>query len=93
MIPARVSLAIVALLLVLRGVIAAVLPLSADEAYYWLWSLHPAFGYFDHPPMIAWLIRAGTFVFGDTPLGVRAAGVAKEQRAPTRSSHARVGSR
>ncbi len=76
MIPARVSLAIVALLLVLRGVIAAVLPLSADEAYYWLWSLHPAFGYFDHPPMIAWLIRAGTFVFGDTPLGVRAAGVA-----------------
>ncbi len=75
MIPARVSLALVALLLVLRGVMAAVLPLSADEAYYWLWSLHPAFGYFDHPPMIAWLIRAGTLVLGDTPIGVRLAGV------------------
>ena len=62
-------------LLLLRGVMAAVLPLSADEAYYWLWSQHPAWGYFDHPPMIAWLIRAGTFVLGDTPLGVRAAGV------------------
>ena len=62
-------------LLLLRGVMAAALPLSADEAYYWLWSLHPAFGYFDHPPMIAWLIRAGTFVLGDTPLGVRAAGM------------------
>ncbi len=54
---------------------AAVLPLSADEAYYWLWSQHPAWGYFDHPPMIAWLIRAGTWVLGDTPLGVRLAGV------------------
>jgi 4-amino-4-deoxy-L-arabinose transferase-like glycosyltransferase len=74
-IAARVSLALIALLLVLRGVMAAVLPLSADEAYYWLWSQHPAWGYFDHPPMIAWLIRAGTWVLGDTPLGVRLAGV------------------
>ena len=56
-------------------VMAALLPLSADEAYYWLWSRHLAAGYFDHPPMIAWLIRAGTRVFGDTPFGVRAAGV------------------
>ena len=58
MIPARVSLIGVALLILLRGVMAGLLPLSADEAYYWLWSLHPAWGYFDHPPMIAWLIRA-----------------------------------
>lgn len=54
---------------------AARLPLSADEAYYWLWSQHLAAGYYDHPPMIAWLIRAGTFVFGDTPFGVRFAGL------------------
>ncbi len=74
-IPARVSLALVALLLLLRGVMAAALPLSADEAYYWLWSQHPAWGYYDHPPMIAWLIRVGTLLLGDTPLGVRAAGV------------------
>ena len=58
MIPARASLALVALLLVLRAVMAALLPLSADEAYYWLWSKHLAAGYYDHPPMIAWLIRA-----------------------------------
>jgi len=50
---------------------AADLPLSADEAYYWLWSRHPAAGYYDHPPLIAWLIRAGTLLFGDTPFGVR----------------------
>ena len=30
-----------------------------DEAYYWLYTLFPAWGYFDHPPMIAWLITAG----------------------------------
>ncbi len=75
MIPARVSLALVLLLIVIRGVVAAMLPLSADEAYYWLWSKHLAAGYLDHPPMIAWLIRCGTTLFGDTPLGVRAAGI------------------
>src|SRR3569623_1440485 len=75
MIPARVSLALVALLLVSRAVMTAMLPLSADEAYYWLWSKHLAAGYYDHPPAIAWLIRAGTALFGDTPFGVRFAGV------------------
>jgi 4-amino-4-deoxy-L-arabinose transferase-like glycosyltransferase len=74
-IPARISLLLVAFLLLLRAIMAAQLPLSADEAYYWLWSLHPAAGYFDHPPMIAWLIRAGTMLFGDTSFGVRFAGV------------------
>src|SRR6476660_474196 len=34
-----------------------------DEAYYWIYSKFPAWGYFDHPPMIAMLIRAGTSVF------------------------------
>ena len=71
----RISLILILALFILRGIMAAQLPLSADEAYYWLWSQHPAAGYFDHPPMIAWLIRAGTFVFGDTPFGVRFAGL------------------
>ena len=38
MIPARVSLALIAALIFLRAVMAGLLPLSADEAYYWLWS-------------------------------------------------------
>jgi 4-amino-4-deoxy-L-arabinose transferase-like glycosyltransferase len=66
----RYALAI-ALLSALRFIAAASLPLSADEAYYWLWSKHLAAGYFDHPPAIAFVIRAGTVLFGDTPLGVR----------------------
>jgi 4-amino-4-deoxy-L-arabinose transferase-like glycosyltransferase len=34
--------------------------LSHDEAYYWLWSRYPDWGYFDHPPLIAWLIALTT---------------------------------
>jgi 4-amino-4-deoxy-L-arabinose transferase-like glycosyltransferase len=34
----------------------------ADEAYYWLWSLNLAWGYFDQPPVIAWIIRAASVV-------------------------------
>lgn len=51
---------------------ALAVPLFPDEYYYWTWSRHLAAGYFDHPPAIAWLIRAGTALFGATPLGVRA---------------------
>ncbi|MFL5349247.1 MAG: ArnT family glycosyltransferase [Hyalangium sp.] len=29
-----------------------------DEAYYWQWARHLAWGYFDHPPLIAWWIAA-----------------------------------
>jgi 4-amino-4-deoxy-L-arabinose transferase-like glycosyltransferase len=75
MIPARLSLIGVVVLIALRGAMAGLLPLSADEAYYWLWSKHLALGYFDHPPMIAWAIRAGTLLFGDNPFGVRFTGV------------------
>ena len=46
-------------------------PLAPEEAYYWDYSQHPNLSYFDHPPMVAWMIRFGTAVFGDTELGVR----------------------
>jgi 4-amino-4-deoxy-L-arabinose transferase-like glycosyltransferase len=58
-------------LLVLRLAAAAWTPLTFDEAYYWTWSKHLAFGYYDHPPMVAILIRMGTRIAGDTELGVR----------------------
>jgi 4-amino-4-deoxy-L-arabinose transferase-like glycosyltransferase len=56
---------------ILRFVMAAIVPIVPDEAYYWDWSRHLAAGYFDHPPAIALLIRAGTMIAGDTPFGVR----------------------
>src|SRR5690348_10470338 len=62
---------IVLALVVLRLIAAAVTPLSFDEAYYWTWSKHLAGGYYDHPPMVALVIRLGTMIAGDTELGVR----------------------
>jgi dolichol-phosphate mannosyltransferase len=43
-----------------------------EEAYYWNYAQHLDIGYLDHPPVVAWLIHAGTSLFGDTELGVRA---------------------
>lgn len=43
-------------LTVLRLVAAARAELVPDEAYYTLWAHHPALGYYDHPPMVAWWI-------------------------------------
>jgi hypothetical protein len=51
--------------------VAAVVHLTEDEAYYRLWAASLQFGYYDHPPMIAWWIRVGTLIAGDTALGVR----------------------
>jgi len=48
--------------------------LFPDEAYYWVWSRALAAGYFDHPPMVALWIRAGTAIAGQTALGVRLLG-------------------
>lgn len=52
---------------VVRLVMATLVPLTNDEAYYWEWSHRLAAGYFDHPPAIAWLIALGP----DTAFGVR----------------------
>ena len=51
---------------------AAGTELLHDEAYYWVYSHYPDWGYFDHPPMIALLIKAGYAIFPnelDQPAG------------------------
>jgi 4-amino-4-deoxy-L-arabinose transferase-like glycosyltransferase len=59
-------------LLALQALAAGRLELTFDEAYYTLWSRSLSFGYLDHPPMVALLIRASTSLFGGSELGVRA---------------------
>jgi 4-amino-4-deoxy-L-arabinose transferase-like glycosyltransferase len=68
------SVLILAMVL-LRCLAAAWTPLTFDEAYYWMWSKHLAFGYYDHPPMVALVIRLGTMIAGDTEFGVRVASI------------------
>lgn len=44
--------------------------LANDEAYYWMYARKLDFGYYDHPPMIALMIRAGGLLLHGE-LGVR----------------------
>ena len=63
----------VLLLTIIRLILAGKTELIPEESYYWTYSQHPALSYFDHPPMVAWMIALGTGVFGNTELGVRIA--------------------
>ncbi len=53
--------------LILAGDVAAWLTLGLlpDEAYYWLWSQRLELSYFDHPPLVAWLLAPLTALFGN----------------------------
>jgi 4-amino-4-deoxy-L-arabinose transferase-like glycosyltransferase len=67
--------ALIAAMTAMRFIFAGSLDLRTDEAYYWTWSKESALSFLDHPPMIAWFIRFGTAIFGDTNFGVRFAGL------------------
>ena len=47
--------------------------LLVEEAYYWNYAQHLDFGYLDHPPMVALLIKITTTLFGTNEFGVRIA--------------------
>lgn len=42
-----------------------------DELYYIACSKHLDFGYVDHPPLVALLTLVGTWIFGETVIGLR----------------------
>jgi 4-amino-4-deoxy-L-arabinose transferase-like glycosyltransferase len=69
--PTLTALAALLTLTAIRLVVAARMPLSADEAYYRVWAHALAPGYLDHPPMVAIWIRAGITLAGDNTFGVR----------------------
>ncbi len=43
--------------LAIKFILAYVIPMSGDEAYFIIWAKHPDFGYYDHPPMAGWLLH------------------------------------
>lgn len=45
--------------LFVKFVLAAAIPLTSDEAYYWVWSHRMQLSFFDHPPAVAWLFWLG----------------------------------
>ncbi len=42
--------------LAFRFWLAAALPITGDEAYFILWGRQPDLGFYDHPPMVGWLL-------------------------------------
>ena len=40
--------------------------LFGDEAQYWLWSQTPELGYYSKPPLLAWLLKLHTLLFGNS---------------------------
>lgn len=45
--------------------LAIYLPMTGDEALFYIWSLKPQLGYYDHPPMVAWWIYLVRQVSGE----------------------------
>lgn len=43
---------------VIRCVLAAIVPLTGDEAYFVVWGAHLDYGYYDHTPMAGWWLAA-----------------------------------
>ena len=46
----------------LRLFLSAWIPLTADEAYFVLWGNNLDYGYYDHPPMVGWLLGVLLFI-------------------------------
>ena len=57
--------------LFVRGWIAQTLPITGDEAFFYWWGVFPDWGYYDHPPMVGWLITAMRYLWGDGLLSIR----------------------
>jgi len=36
--------------------LAIALPMTGDEAYFIYWGVYPDYGYYDHPPMVGWIL-------------------------------------
>jgi len=50
-----------------------ILDLHPDTADHWVWSRTLSWGYFEHPPMIAWAIRFFTALLGNNQWAIETA--------------------
>jgi hypothetical protein len=48
--------AVLALTLAFKFWFARTLPMTGDEAYFVYWGVYPDWGFYDHPPMIGWIL-------------------------------------
>ncbi|HYW56877.1 MAG TPA: glycosyltransferase family 39 protein [Polaromonas sp.] len=57
--------------LALRVWISVTFPITGDEAFFYWWGVYPDWGYYDHPPMVGWLIASMRWLLGDTTWAIR----------------------
>jgi len=49
----------------LRFFLAKIVPITGDEAYFIIWAKHLNYGYYEHPPMIGWVMWLFSFFGND----------------------------
>ncbi len=62
--PVQVYYLAVGITVLIRLLLAANVPLTGDEAYFYIWGKYPDYGYYDHPPMVGWLLSL-VLIIGD----------------------------
>ncbi len=60
--------------LILKIILAAAIPITADEAYFIEWGQHLSYGYYDHPPLVGWILYV-LLKFGNSTLLMRSPAV------------------
>jgi 4-amino-4-deoxy-L-arabinose transferase-like glycosyltransferase len=55
--PKSLFLSLLAITFFIKLIIAYQIPMIGDETEYVYWAQHLRFGYYDHPPLIAWLLH------------------------------------
>lgn len=68
----RFALGAFALFSLARAALAPTFELMPQSAYYFTYAEHPALSYYDHPPLLGWLLLAGSLLLGKSTLAVRA---------------------
>jgi hypothetical protein len=62
--PQRALVVLIAVSAMIRLCAGGMLGLGNDEAYHFLYAIHPDLSYYDHPPMLAWVEMAGLAIAG-----------------------------
>lgn len=47
---------VLALTLLIKIWLAYAFPMTGDEAFFYQWGVYPDWGYYDHPPMVGWML-------------------------------------
>jgi len=58
----KLFLFVLLITLAIRGLLAGAIPITGDEAYFVLWGRNLDYGYYDHPPMVGWLLYLLSYI-------------------------------